>query len=193
MTDTVKPENSAWAAHDNVVLSKNIFSEMTVIDTPVFALDNSVAFKGIGQSLDSKNKFVFPILRAEATTTIKSVKEGNYLGSSTHSGEKLTLVSGIQTRSNNRGTVSGSMDMCSDSFIRKSISGDKGSPLESSVNYNFCKQLINWNFGESGMLRAVHLRHNKKGDTRCTGSDEKCGANPENYKIEDHVEFYIDL
>lgn len=37
------------------------------------------------------------------------------------------------------------------------------------------------------------MRHNKKGDKRCIGPDSKCGANPENYKIEDHVEFYVDL
>lgn len=40
-------------------------------------------------------------------------------------------------------------------------------------------------------MRTTNLRHNKKGDQRCTG--DKCGANPENYKIEDHVEFYIDV
>lgn len=82
---------------------------------------------------------MFPILRAESTTASKSVKEGMHLGREVLSGEQVTLVSGIQTRSNNRGTVSGSMDMCSDRFIRKSIDGDKGAPLESSVNYDFCR------------------------------------------------------
>ena len=38
-----------------------------------------------------------------------------------------------------------------------------------------------------------NLRHNKKGDTRCVGDTSKCLANPENYKIEDRVELYIDL
>jgi len=39
------------------------------------------------------------------------------------------------------------MEMCSDEFIRKSVlSEDTGAPLNSSVNYNFCKQLANWNF-----------------------------------------------
>jgi hypothetical protein len=44
-------------------------------------------------------------------------------------------------------------------------------------------------------LRTTNLRHNKKGDQRCIGEVyEKCEyANPENYKIEDHVEFYIDV
>ena len=43
------------------------------------------------------------------------------------------------------------------------------------------------------MLRASNLRHNKKGEACDRGvSIEEC-PNPENYKIEDHVEFYIDL
>ena len=43
------------------------------------------------------------------------------------------------------------------------------------------------------MLRATNLRHNKKGEA-CPRSQsiEDC-PNPENYKLEDHVEFYIDL
>lgn len=82
---------------------------------------------------------MFPILRAEPTTASKSVKEGMHLGREALSGEQVTLVSGIQTRSNNRGTVSGSMEMCSDRFIRKSVDGETGAPLDNSVNYDFCK------------------------------------------------------
>ncbi len=44
-------------------------------------------------------------------------------------------------------------------------------------------------FQESGVLRARNLRHNKKGE-KCTG--EIC-ANPENYQLEDNVEFYVEL
>jgi oligosaccharyltransferase complex subunit beta len=48
-------------------------------------------------------------------------------------------------------------------------------------------------FQESGILRATNLRHNKKGE-KCTAEDlSECNANPENYMLEDHVEFYIDL
>ena len=43
------------------------------------------------------------------------------------------------------------------------------------------------------MLRASNLRHNKKGEACPRGQTiEEC-PNPENYKIEDHVDFYIDL
>ena len=42
------------------------------------------------------------------------------------------------------------------------------------------------------MLRATNLRHNKKGESCREKSITEC-PNPENYKIEDQVEFYIDL
>jgi hypothetical protein len=55
--------------NDEVIMSKNIFTELTNLQTPVFSLKEHVAFKGIGATLDPENKFVFPILRAEASTT----------------------------------------------------------------------------------------------------------------------------
>lgn len=68
------------------------------------------------------------------------------------SGEQLTLVAGYQTRYNSRATLAGSMDMCSDAVM-----------AESPDNLQFCKQLINWAFQETGVLRASNLRHNKSG------------------------------
>ena len=131
---------------------------------------------------------MFPILRAEPTTTSKKTKDKSFTQSL--SGEQLTLVSGLQTRTNNRATINGSMKMCSDEFMLKTINENgQGSPLQNSANYDFCMQLIDWNFHESGVIRAVNLRHNKKGE-KC--KEENC-QNPENYKIEDNVEFYIDI
>ena len=98
------------------------------------------------------------------------------------SGEQLVLVSGFQTRYNNRATVSGSLKMCSDQFL--ALSED---------NLRFCEQLLNWNFQRSGVLRTSNLRHNKKGEACQHKDPNSCPVNPENYKIEDHVEFYIDI
>ena len=95
------------------------------------------------------------------------------------SGEHLTLVAGYQTRYNNRAALAGSMSLCSDTLM-----------LENKSNRRFCEQLASWVFKDTGVLRATNLRHNAKGNA-CK-VDEDC-PNPENYKIEDHVEFYIDL
>ena len=71
--------------------------------------------------------------------------------------------------------------MCSDEFIL----------LDGTGNQKFCEELLNWNFKLSGLLRATNLRHNKKGEA-CKNLEE-CGPNPENYKIEDQVEFYVNI
>jgi len=97
------------------------------------------------------------------------------------SGEQLTLVAGYQTLYNNRAAVAGSMSMCSDLMMTQNES-----------NLRFCKQLANWVFQESGVLRASNLRHNKRGES-CRNLPISDCPNPENYKIEDHVEFYVDL
>jgi len=64
--------------NDDVVMSKNIFRELTDLETPVFTLNEPVAFKGIGSSLDPENKYVFPILRAEASTTSRNYRDKNF-------------------------------------------------------------------------------------------------------------------
>lgn len=117
--------------NDDVVMSKNIFTELTDLNTPVFSLNEPIAFKGIGATLDPENKYVFPILRAERSTTQKNHKDKSFKLDGL-CGEQLTLVAGTQTRSNNRATVAGSMEMCSDEYIRKSVitsDNTTGSPL----------------------------------------------------------------
>ena len=166
--------------------SKNLFSPLTDYRVPVFdKFDNSsgVLFEGVGSYLDPTNQFVFPILRAESTTV--SVSESNNeatVQTSDLSGEQMTLVAGYQTRYNNRAVVSGSIKMCSDETLARS-----------DANLQFCKQLASWVFQESGVLRASNIRHNKKGEACSRETTVAECPNPENYKIEDHVEFYVDL
>ena len=115
--------------------SKNIFQPLTELTTPIFdRFANSsagVQFTGEGAYLDPKNEFVFPILRAEATTVSAHPEKG----ASGLSGEQLTLVSGFQTRYNNRVALSGSMEICSDEQM-----------VGSEANLKFCLQLANWVF-----------------------------------------------
>ena len=150
---------------------------------------SGVSFKGIGSVLDKSNRHVFPILRAESTTVSETDLKARLTPSpddkqySSVQGEKLTLVAGYQSRSNNRATFSGSIAMCSDQFILQN----------DFANRKFCEQLLDWNFKRSGMLRSQHLRHNKRGEA-CTESDlDHCGPNPENYKIQDNLEFFVNV
>ena len=71
--------------------------------------------------------------------------------------------------------------MCSNVQIAKTAS--KATPI-SSPNYNFCEELIEWNFGESGILKADNIKHKK------VGEDE---ISPNEYGIKTDIEYYIDL
>mmetsp|Transcript_40170 Transcript_40170/g.38667 ORF Transcript_40170/g.38667 Transcript_40170/m.38667 type:complete len:85 (+) Transcript_40170:355-609(+) len=84
----------------------------------------------MGHVLDPLNEFVFPILRAEPTTYSYSKEKSEI---STVSGEALTLVSGYQTRANQRASLSGSIELCSNKYILMSL-GEEGT-VGSSSNY----------------------------------------------------------
>jgi len=92
----------------------------------------------------------------------------------------LVVVAGYQSRSNHRATISGSMSICSDEMMLLTVDHDAQKTIDSSTNYRFCKELLNWVFQESGVLRASNLRHNKKGE-KCTDPDISKCPNPENY------------
>ena len=173
----------------DVIGSRNLFKTLTENQNPVFSplseKSGNIAYKGIGSVLDQSNRYVFPILRGESTTmSMTDIEPTDEVSTiSNVSGEQLTLVAGYQSRYNNRATISGSLHMCSDEFIL----------LNGSVNQKFCEQLLNWNFQRSGILKTTHLRHNKKGEACKEENLDDCGPNPENYKIEDNVEFYINI
>ena len=90
-------------------------------------------------------------------------------------GEALSLVSGYQSLNNHRASISGSMELCSNEFM-----------VLNKSNRQFCYELIDWTFHESGELRATNLRHHKQGT-------ELTDKNPENYELEDTVVFEVDI
>ena len=52
------------------------------------------------------------------------------------------------------------MDLCSDELMHITAEGHADIRKYSS-NYKFCKELIEWNFRETGILKADNARHNK--------------------------------
>lgn len=69
--------------------------------------------------------------------------------------------------------------MCSD--IQFERTGKKKSHTE-SPNYVFCKELIEWNFGESGILKSDKVIH--KSETQ---------EMPSEYPIKTNIEYYMDF
>jgi oligosaccharyltransferase complex subunit beta len=92
---------------------------------------------------------------------------------STNIGEQLTLVSGYQSLNNHRALFTGSMAMCSDEVFS----------WHASDNQRFCEEMLDWVMQESGVLRVTDIKHQKEGT-------EHSGVNPENYFIEDKIEYF---
>jgi oligosaccharyltransferase complex subunit beta len=75
--------------------------------------------------------------------------------------------------------------MCSNAAFMATRDIESGD-IQSSSNYVLCTEMVEWNLQERGVLRVDNIRHNKLGD-------EWNGANPENYKREVDIEYFIDI
>ena len=102
------------------------------------------------------------------------------------SGNQLTLVAGYQSHYNLRVVLAGSMKMCSNQAMLANRDPEEGNTIQSSPNYVLCTEMVEWNLQERGVLKVDKVRHNKVGD-------EWTGANPENYKRQVDIEYFIDI
>ena len=96
-------------------------------------------------------------------------------------GEHIKLVTGYQARNNKRVVVLGSTEICSDKFYFLSMGEDNKSMLD-SPNAVFCKDILNWNFQRTGVLKFTNVKHNNNE-----------GKTLETYRIKDYLEYYIDI
>ena len=62
----------------------------------------------------------------------------------------------------------------------------KGNSIQSSSNYVLCSELVQWTLQERGVLKTSNVRHRKVGDSWT-------GANPENYKRQVDIEYFVDI
>ena len=76
--------------------------------------------------------------------------------------------------------------MCSNEAMLANRDPDADYSIESSPNYKLCTELVEWNLQERGVLRVDNVRHNKVGDKRG-------GSNPENYKRQVDIEYFVDI
>jgi len=173
----------------NVSWSKSMF-EPLVGEKKVFtALDRPVLFEdGVGALLDSEtnNRHVFPILRADQGAYSYNPDAPERKETGIVSGNQLTLVSGYQTKYNQRIVISGSTKMCGNDAMLANRDPAKDGSIESSPNYILCTEMVEWNLMERGVLRMDNIRHNKVGDSWD-------GNYPENYKRQVDIEYFADF
>ena len=158
---------------DEIIISKNVIGIHNIFKNP----KGYILYKGIGMDLDPQNKYVFPILSGDKNSYSVSKTTGEVFSN----GDHIKLVNGYQARNNRRIVVLGSTEVCSDKFYYLSMGEDNKSILD-SPNAIFCKDIINWNFQRTGVLKFTNVKHNNnKGQTL------------ETYRIKDYLEYYIDI
>ena len=167
-SDLVKLNN------DEIIVTKNTINVDVITKKP----KGHILFEGIGMDLDPQNKYVFPILKANENSYSINVKSGEVYSN----GERIKLVSGYQTRNNQRIVISGSLNLCSDQFYYLSNQNEKNK-IENSPNYQFCQDILNWNFQRTGILKFNNIRHNRKNDK----------VSLPTYRIKDELEYFIDI
>ena len=158
---------------DEIIISKNVIGITNIFKKP----NGYILYKGIAMDLDPQNKYVFPILSGDKNSYSVSRNTGEVYSN----GEHIKLVTGYQTRNNQRVVVLGSTEICSDKFYYLSMSEDNKSMLD-SPNAVFCKDILNWNFQRTGVLKFTNVKHNNNE-----------GKTLETYRIKDYLEYYIDI
>jgi len=175
--ELIDVEKMSMDAGRPLISSRNVFKPLSSHNQPVFTADSKVAFQGVGMTLDPQNSYVFPILHGEQSTMSRHIdtKDEN----SPNTGEQLSLVAGYQSLNNHRAVFTGSMAMCSDEYFAW-FAGH-------TDNRRFCEEMLDWVMGESGVLRVTNIRHQKEGTVNTDGK------NPENYFIEDKIEYFATI
>lgn len=159
--------------NDGIIPTKNIINIPKLFKRP----QKHILYEGIGMDLDPQNKYIFPILKADDTSYSINTQTGEVYTN----GERIKLVSGYQARNNRRVIISGSSNICSDKLYYLSNIGEE-MDIAKSPNARFCKDLLNWNFQKTGVLKFENVRHNKKD-----------GNTASQYRIKDYLEYYIDI
>ena len=158
---------------DEIIISKNVIGINSIFNKP----KGYILYKGIGMDLDPQNKYVFPILSGDKNSYSVSKNTGEVYSN----GEHIKLVTGYQARNNKRIVVLGSTEICSDKFYYLSM-GEENKSMLDSPNAVFCKDILNWNFQRTGVLKFTNVKHNNNE-----------GKTLDTYRIKDYLEYYIDI
>ncbi|KAI9010662.1 Dolichyl-diphosphooligosaccharide--protein glycosyltransferase subunit WBP1 [Hyaloraphidium curvatum] len=96
-------------------------------------------------------------------------------------GKDIVLVGCLQALNNARVTVSGSIDMFTNSFLDSQVSVPSG--LVKSGNAAFVEEISKWTFHERGVLHIRSVNHHKEGES----------VQPGKYRIKDRVVYVAEI
>ena len=145
----------------------------------------------VGQVLGNASPLLAPILSAPETAYAYNPKEDGEQEEPFATGKQLALISAMQARNSARFVVLGSLEMLEDKWFGASVKGINGKASK-TVNREFAKQLTQWTFKETGVLKVGKIEHFEIAE-QLVGSKKPANTtqvgfnNPEIYRIKNDV------
>lgn len=141
--------------HTSVLSTNAVKSSVLLGSYASTAAPSPIVFRGIGHRIAADSILSIPVLRGNAASTYSANPLKSIEGAPT-AGDDVLLVTATQARNNARVTVSGSVDMFTNSFFAAKVDG--GAQVGNAL---FCAELSKWSFGEAGVLRFRDIEHSK--------------------------------
>ena len=146
--------------------------------------------RAIAQSLGNSSPLLVSILKAKATAYSYNPKEEIEISEDPFAtGEQISLVSAIQARNSARFTVLGSVEALEDKWFDADVRSPAGKKTK-TANRVFAKQLSQWTFMESGVLKVGKVQHHLSSIKHEAGSENitQLGIlNPKIYRVKNDV------
>lgn len=130
-----------------------------------------VVYRGVAHSVPSPHSpLLVPILHGLRSSYSAEPRVGESPDDSPYpdellAGSKAALVSGFQTLENSRVVFAGSVDLFSDAFFDARVPAKAGASDDvASGNRAFVRDVSQWAFQESGVLRIASATHHRQGE-----------------------------
>lgn len=144
--------------HDVVLLPRPVPSSSTG-NYFLGGKDDLIAFRGTGHILGNR-PLLIPVLSGSRTAyTYDAIEDDAHVEEAWAAGSQIHYVSALQTRSNARITVSGSVEMFSNEFFDMQVRAPGKSKSVKTANQKFAKEVTEWTFKETGIVKVLKSRH----------------------------------
>ena len=151
-----------------------------------------IAFpRAVAQELGASSPLLAPILRAKNTAYSYNPKdEVEGVEDPFAIGQQISLVSALQARNSARFTVLGSVEALENTWFAASVKGVQGDKTK-TANRDFARQLSEWTFMETGVLKVGRVEHYLSSIThKSVGNDSIAQLgflNPQIYRVKNDV------
>ncbi|KAL5343509.1 Dolichyl-diphosphooligosaccharide--protein glycosyltransferase subunit WBP1 [Aspergillus crustosus] len=177
---------SASEKHDVLLLERP--DKLRPDTKAFFGGDGVVAIPSASPHTLGDTCLLAPILRAPSTAYSYNPKEDS--GSVEEvfaTGSQLALISSMQARNSARFTLLGSAESLQDKWFSAKVKAPGGKEVQ-TANRDFAKQLTEWTFKETGVLKVGKIEHHLAKDD-LTAKD----LNPTIYRIKNETVFFIEI